>query len=334
MEQKNEIVLEQKGELPFKRKNDILWKGLLEVVFEDFLRFVFPNADKLFNMKRGFVFLDKELGELYPEPDKKSDTRHIDKLVKVYMKGGKEGWLFLHVEVQGYNDKLFSERMFKYFYRIYDRLRQPVSAIAIFSGTKNDKMHNGYKYDSYGTHFHYRYNTISVLDYPDELLSASDNPFALAMLVAKKALLKGPEKEIEEKLLEQKLLIARLLYSKGLFDKPKIEAVLIFLNNYLLFKNSEMNVTFRKGIDQITGKKNTMGILEQLAEIKAEEARKEAMKEGEIKTKEAENKKDTLFVGNLLASTDFDDSKIAALANVPLDFVKKARKSLASKKSN
>jgi hypothetical protein len=118
MEQKNEIVLEQKDAAPFRRKNDILWKGLLDEVFEDMLRFVFPDADKKFNLKRGFVFLDKELGEIYPEPDKKSDTRHVDKLVKVFLKNGKAKWLFFHVEIQGYNDRFFKERMFKCFYYV------------------------------------------------------------------------------------------------------------------------------------------------------------------------------------------------------------------------
>lgn len=94
-------------------RKDVLWKGMLEVVFEDFLRFFFPDADNLYDFERGFVFLDKELGEMYPEPDKEMDTRYVDKLVKVYRKDGGESWLLLHVEVQGYHDLLFPQRMFK-----------------------------------------------------------------------------------------------------------------------------------------------------------------------------------------------------------------------------
>ncbi len=54
-----------------RRKNDILWKGMLEEVFDDLLRFIFPKADQIFEMKRGFEFLEKELGEMYPEPENK-----------------------------------------------------------------------------------------------------------------------------------------------------------------------------------------------------------------------------------------------------------------------
>jgi hypothetical protein len=65
-----------------RHNKDILWKGLLEWVFDDLLRFVFPDADERFDMQRGFAFLDKELAEMYPEPEKETDVRFVDKLVK------------------------------------------------------------------------------------------------------------------------------------------------------------------------------------------------------------------------------------------------------------
>jgi len=42
-----------------RRKDDMLWKGILEEVFEDFMQFFFPHARKLYDIKRGFEFLDK-----------------------------------------------------------------------------------------------------------------------------------------------------------------------------------------------------------------------------------------------------------------------------------
>ena len=103
------------------RKSDILWKVVMEEVFDDLLRFVFPNADLVYNMERGFEFLDKELAEMYPEPDKGSKIRIADKLVKVFTREGKEEWVLCHVEIQGETKSkdrpLFAERMFRYFYR-------------------------------------------------------------------------------------------------------------------------------------------------------------------------------------------------------------------------
>jgi hypothetical protein len=72
---------------------DILWKDILELVFDDLLRFVFQEADQIFDLKKGFTFLDKELAEMYPEPEKATDTRFVDQLVKVYRRDGKEEWV-------------------------------------------------------------------------------------------------------------------------------------------------------------------------------------------------------------------------------------------------
>ena len=49
-----------------RRKNDILWKVVLEEVFDDLLRFLYPDADRAYDMERGFEFLEKELAELHP----------------------------------------------------------------------------------------------------------------------------------------------------------------------------------------------------------------------------------------------------------------------------
>ena len=165
-----------------RQNKDILWKWLLEWVVDDLLRFVFADADLVFDLERSFGFLDKELAEMYPEPDKKTDVRFVDKLVKVYRKDGGEEWVLIHIEVQD-NTKaedrpLFPERMFRYFYRCLDRHRKPVAAIAIFCGPDGKELGNTYQYDFMGTRLQYTYNALRVLDYSDEELGNSKNPFA------------------------------------------------------------------------------------------------------------------------------------------------------------
>lgn len=81
---------------------------MLEEVFDDLLRFVFPGADQIFDMSRGFEFLEKELGEMYPEPEKQTDTKFVDKLVKVFQKNGIEQWVLCHVEVVRLVSRLFN----------------------------------------------------------------------------------------------------------------------------------------------------------------------------------------------------------------------------------
>jgi hypothetical protein len=303
-----------------RRKNDQLWKGILEEVFDDLLRFVFPEADRVFDMRRKFEYLDKELSELAPEPDTKSNTRFVDKLVKVYRQDGREEWLLVHVEVQGdaKDRALFPERMFRYYYRIFDRYRKPMTAIAIFTAQSGSKMPNRYEYCFLGTHHMYQYNTLCITDPTDEELENSNNPFAVVMLAARAALLAGkiPEKE----LLEQKLLVAKLLLAKKQYSRRKIKMILAFLRNYIVFEKKETNRIFDQRVDELTHQKNTMGILEQIAEMRAEEAR--------IETSE---KKNRLFVENLLKDATFSMQKIASLASVSVYFVKKVKASLQAK---
>ena len=161
--------------------------------------------------------MDKEMAEMYPEPHKKSDTRFVDKLVKVYTTAGTARYLLIHIEVQGQYDKEFTKRMFTYFYRIYDRFLGHV-----------------------------------------------------------------------------------------LFDKP------------------EMNRIFRKALDCISGKKNTMGIIEQVAEIRAEEALEKGREEGR---EEGRTEEKTEVIKRLLSDKEFSIARIASIAGVSVAFVEKVKKS-------
>jgi hypothetical protein len=301
-----------------RHDKDILWKGLLEWVFDDLLRFVFPEADKVFDMQKGFGFLDKELAELYPEPEKESDTRVVDKLVKVFRKDGGEEWVLIHIEAQGETKRedrpFFSERMFRYFYRCLDRYRRPIAAIALFTGSDARRMPGSYKYAFLDTRLHYEYSTVCVLDYSDKELGESDNPFAWVVLAAKKALLQG--KDLDNKLLKGKLFIFRKLYEGGIFEKQKLRAILTFLDNYVQFENPEYNRKFRYEIDKITDKKNTMDIFEQVAEWRFQDG----LEQGDEKA-----------VKVLLANTEFSVEKIASLVDVPISFVEKIKKELQTK---
>ena len=80
--------------------DDSLWKAILEDLFADFLRFFFSSADTIFDMKKGFEYLDKEMAQIAIESDLES-PKYVDKLVKAYTHTGDEQWVLVHVEVQG-----------------------------------------------------------------------------------------------------------------------------------------------------------------------------------------------------------------------------------------
>jgi len=295
-----------------KRKSDILWKVIMEEVFADLLRFLFADADQVYNMERGFEYLDKELAEMDPQPEEEKDTRFADKLVKVYHRNGEEEWILLHVEIQADTHKRaeFSERMYQYFYRIRDRYKKPVSAVAIFTGPNGREMPCQYVYEYRETRLIYQYPTLSIADFSDEDLAKSNNPFAHVVRAAKAALLE--EKIPEEDLLELKLLIANELRAKG-FGRAKTLAILGFLRNYVLFENPELNRKFDEGL-RSADKYKVMNMIEYLRMEFREEAREEGRTEKEISV-----------VKKLLAYTDFSDDKIAELADVSVAFVKEVR---------
>lgn len=299
---------------PMKGKYDILWKGMLEEVFEDLLRFVDPEIEKVLDLSRGVEFLDKELAALYPEPEKKSNTRVVDKLVKVYMRDGGETWMLLHVEVQGKNENGFAERMYRYYYRLLDRHERDVAALAILTGRDGKKVPDKYERRTFWGRTLYEYKTLRITDYTNEELAASDNPFAIVVLVAKEALMKfkGSDDDADKKLLEQKLLIVKLLQEKEQFSERKIKAILIFLNNYVLFKKPETNRIFMRQVDQITGQTNTMGIAEQLADIRVSEEKENVIK-------------------NLLTSAKLSLGEIAAVVGVSESFVEKVKEAVRVK---
>jgi len=165
-----------------RHNKDTLWKGVLQWVLADLLRFVFPNAEEVFDFDRKFVYLDKELAQLDAGAGKRTDIRYADNLVKVFRKDGEEEWVLVHVEVQdatkAADRPLFPERMFRYYYRSFDRHQKPVVAIAILCGPDGELLKGGYRHEFMNTSVQYDYNTLCILDYSDMELEESDNPFA------------------------------------------------------------------------------------------------------------------------------------------------------------
>jgi hypothetical protein len=102
-----------------KVSQDDLWKAVIEDLFEDFVLFFVPALYTEIDFSKQYSFLDKELSKISIKS--KNGKKIPDKLVRVHLKSGKEQWILIHIEVQGYEDIDFSERMFKYFYRIYDK---------------------------------------------------------------------------------------------------------------------------------------------------------------------------------------------------------------------
>lgn len=244
------------------KRNDTLWKGILENIFSDFLKFFFKDAEALFDLEKGFEFLDKELEQLFPSEEIKS-PKFVDKLVKVFSKTGDEKWILVHIEIQGYDDKKFGERMFTYFYRILDRYKKRITSIALFTDADKNFNPSVYEYDYLGTRLTFQFNTYKIMDQDETLLFADSNPFAIVILTAILALKK---KQLnDENLYLLKFSIAKNLLLKKI-SKQKIDDVLIFLQRYITFADSEYNIKFDQEIEVFTRNEKSMGIREMVLE--------------------------------------------------------------------
>lgn len=293
---------------------DILWKGIIEDLFSDFLRFFYTDADEVFDMEKGFDFLDKELGELYPGVDIRH-PKFVDKLVKVYKKNGDEEWLLIHIEVQGYNDPLFTRRMFTYFCRILDRFNKEVASIAIF--TDNDKSYCPamYEYNSLDTSNIFQFKTYKIKGQDKAMLESSDNPFAIVVLTVLIALEKSEGRP--EDVYNLSVDLARRLFRKG-FNKFKINKLLYFLSAYVYFDNQEMFINFERETAAFNNKERPMGIKELATQL----IEQNGIEIGREKEKAS-------IVSNLLLKTNHSLQEIAEFANTSIDFVIDVKNKLA-----
>jgi predicted transposase/invertase (TIGR01784 family) len=303
-----------------RRKNDILLKSAFEEAFPDLLRFYFEGADRIFDIERGFEFLDKELNELFPDLEKKGGSRVADMLVKTFLLNGKEEWVLVHLEIQGEGVDRFAFRMFQYWYRIYDRYGVDIAALVVFTGGKKQSQPNYFHKDFLGTEILYKYNTYHILDNSEAELLAMNNPFALIVLAAQKALLIG--KIPEEELGEQRLTIARALIQSKKYNNQQISRFLYFLKTFIRIENPEININFEKHIELLTGKTTAMGIIETIKMLAKEEGIEEGMEKGiEKGIEKGELKKSYEFVLKLLEAGKFTVTEIANFASVSEAFV-------------
>ncbi|WP_035727702.1 Rpn family recombination-promoting nuclease/putative transposase, partial [Eisenibacter elegans] len=248
--------------LPTTIEKDTLWKGIIEELFEDFMHYFFPEwAAQHIDFSRAPEFLDKELSELIA--DNNSNKRYADKLVKVHSKEGKEHRILIHIEVQGYKDEDFAERMFTYFYRIRDRYQQNILAFALFTDDKPDFAPNEYRYEYHTTRNIYQFDTFKLLNKSDAELNIPNNLFSVVMLTAKKALEKQHLQDAAQ-LRWKRDLVMELQTAK--YSTQKIRQLLNFIRFYVRFEQNDSLLTFNNEVQQILKQRKSMGLEEAILE--------------------------------------------------------------------
>lgn len=199
---------------------DSPWKAMLEGFFQEFMTFFFPAIAKEIDW-RGYEFLDKELQQVVR--DAEVGRRIADKLVKVKrLDAPQELWVFIHIEVQGFYETSFEERMYVYNYRLFDRYHQPICSLAVLADERADWKPTRFQYEIWGCQETLTFPVVKLLEYRarEAELEASENPFALIVLAYLKTLETKQQPELR---LDWKVRLFRLLYQRGSSKQDSLE---------------------------------------------------------------------------------------------------------------
>ncbi|MEH1817768.1 MAG: cytosolic protein [Nostoc sp.] len=225
---------------------DSPWKQILQLYFEDFMLFFFPQAHREIDWTRQPEFLDKELEQVVR--DAELGKRLADKLVKIYRIGGEESWILIHLEIQSQSESDFSERMFTYNYRIYDRYKRSVASLAILGDEQVNWRPNRFGYELFGTKVEFQFPIVKLLDYQQRQseLEASRNPLA-TVVMAHLAALQTLSDRLQRK--QQKLSLVRRLYQQG-FEREDVLNLLAFVD-WVLTLPSDLEGEFLFEVEQL-----------------------------------------------------------------------------------
>lgn len=208
-----------------KAELDTPWKTILDIYFKEFILYCWPEKYAEIDWSRGYKTLDKELSKIARNAP--IGNRVADKLIEVYRKDGQETYILIHIEIQGYLESDFEERMYVYRYRLRDLHRKPIASLAILVDTDEKWRPNCYKEELWGSSVEMRFPIIKILDYRNRIheLEEANNPFAQVILAQLAAL----EKQLPEAKLISKINLIKRLYQRG-WQKDDIITLLIFID--------------------------------------------------------------------------------------------------------
>ncbi len=225
---------------------DSPWKDILQTYFEEFMQFFFPAAHVQIDWTREIQFLDKELEEV--TKDAEIGRRFADKLVKLYLKNGKEEWLLVHVEVQAQEEQEFPARMYTYNYRIYDNYKKSVVSIGVLGDSNPNWCPSQFGYSLFGCTLNFEFPIVKLIEYQQRLAEIENdrNPFATVVMAHLTALNTKSDRN-ERKI--QKLALVRRLYEQGL-EKQDILNLLAFID-WMLTLPPNLEAEFKLEVRQL-----------------------------------------------------------------------------------
>jgi predicted transposase YdaD len=309
---------------------DQLWKAILKQEWRHVIKFFFPKFTHLVDFEREAVSLSKELAKLYTTKQQKN--RRLDVLLKVFLLDGSEVWFLMHIEVQGYEDDDFNNRMFTSFYRLYELYRVPITSLVIYTDDKSSYHPKGLNLNFWGTTLSYHYNTYKVLDQNDEVLEASNNPIAIAILATKIAIEKDKLND-ENDLVRLKLNIIRLLFKKG-YSRTTVSHLVNFINQYIRIKMSANQELYQKEFETIVDDYYEVETIEDaILLIVKEEGKEEGIEIGKKLILEEVKRQEQESIIKM-HSSNLEDAFIAELLSLDTEYVTQVIKDWQEQQKN
>jgi len=194
-------------------EQDNPWKEVVEEFLEGFLFTFFPSIYREIDFSKGYEFLEQELEQIAVESE--TGNRIVDKLVKVFRRDGAEKWLLIHIEIQGYAQENFPERMYVYNYRIFDKFGKDVVSLALLTDDNPNFRPREYRRALWGCNVLLEYPMVKSIDFRERWaeLEASSNPFAIIVAAFLKTL--ETEGNVQERYSWKKKLLLSL-YERGM----------------------------------------------------------------------------------------------------------------------
>lgn len=228
------LVREEKEQYGTNRVDqDGLWKKVIGNLFEEFLLFFTPQLHESIDFSVAPDFLDKELFQ--EVMGRQKGRRFADRLSKVRLINGETRWILIHIEIQSENERGFPERMFQYFYRIFDQYQEKIVAIAVHTSPHTSDMKERFEYDYFGTKLLYSYTNYKTEDYTNEELERSENIFAKIILASK--VLHKTKDEVRQRYLFKRKLMREIIRNQA-YSRTTVQATLHFVD-YLLYLPDE-----------------------------------------------------------------------------------------------
>ncbi len=254
---------------------DEAWKNALDVFLPEFMQFFYKEIAAQIAWEAKYEMLDKELQGLSNKS--KVGKRLVDKLIKVRLKSGATCFVLLHIEVQGQYEMNFAQRLFEYFYRLYDRYRQPVLTMVVLTDNCPNWCPKSYPMQVCGHKVnHFRFLTRKLIDYRDQKANLIEhaNPFGTIVAAHLAALDTRTDPNARY---QHKFALMRQLYRKGL-AREAILNLFSFIDGVLTLPK-EFEIRYNSSIKQLEGEYN-MRYITSVERIGREQGLEEGIQQG------------------------------------------------------